>query len=169
MEATKKTREDIMKADSKAPNLKIKKSDEIAAFFETLLASTYALYLRTQNYHWNVIGTQFLTFHQMFQDQYEELAEAVDEIAERIRTLGFFPEGSFESFAKRSIFKEEKKPLNAMQMIESLLEGHEALSRLLREHLSFVEKQEDGASADFINKRLALHEKTAWMLRSTLS
>ncbi|MCB1110620.1 MAG: DNA starvation/stationary phase protection protein [Chlamydiia bacterium] len=158
-----------MQPDIISVNLSLKQREKICTLLHTLLASTYALYLKTQNYHWNVTGPQFQTFHLMFQGQYEELAEAIDEIAERIRALGYFPTGSFESFSKISLIKGEKGRPKALEMIQCLLSDHETLVQYLREHLPFVEKEEDGATADFINKRLATHEKTAWMLRSTLT
>jgi len=105
----------------------------------------------------------------MFQNQYEDLAEAIDEIAERIRALGYFPEGSFEAFAKNTLIEGEKGRPKALEMIKQLLADHETLIQFLREHLPFVEKEEDGATADFINKRLSIHEKVLWILRSTAS
>ncbi len=148
-------------------NIALKEREKICTILHKLLASTYALYLKTQNYHWNVIGPQFQTFHLLFQGQYEELAEAIDEMAERIRALGYFPEGSFETFSKLSLIKGEFGHPGAMEMIQTLLKDHEALIQYMREHLPFVEEQEDGATADFLNKRLAIHEKASWILRST--
>lgn len=158
-----------MEADTIPVNLSLNQREKICEMLHKLLASTYALYLKTQNYHWNVTGPQFQTFHALFQTQYEELAEAVDEIAERVRALGYFPSGSFESFSKLSLINGEEGHPKAMEMIQNLLTDQETLIQFLREHLPFVEKEEDGATADFINKRLATHEKVAWMLRSTLS
>lgn len=139
---------------------------EVCSVLQKLLASSYALYLKTQNFHWNVTGVQFYSFHLLFQNQYEELAEAIDEIAERIRALGFFPAGSFSEFLKWTIIKDETKLRSAKEMIEQLVNDHETLICFLREYIPLVEKIKDGATADFINKRLAIHEKTSWMLRS---
>lgn len=149
--------------------LNTKDREELCVILQGLLASSYALYLKTQNFHWNVTGPSFQSYHLMFQAQYEELAEAIDEMAERIRALGYFPESSFESFAKISVVQDAKGVLPPLKMIEVLLHDHEALICYLRERLSFSEKVEDGATAEFINKRLAVYEKTAWILRSTLT
>lgn len=160
-----------MKEDLLNPIISLKKEDreELCCILQKLLASSYTLYLKTQNFHWNVTGPDFHSYHLMFQSQYEELAEAIDEMAERIRALGYFPEGSFESFIKMSLIKGINKLLSSMKMIEVLLHDHETLIGYLREKLPFSEQVEDGATADFINSRLAVHEKTAWMLRSILT
>jgi starvation-inducible DNA-binding protein len=148
----------------------IEKREEICKILHSLLASSYMLYLKTQNFHWNVTGPHFAPLHALFQAQYEDLAEAIDEMAERIRALGFFPEGSFEVFGKLSILKEAKgSPPAAMEMVKKLLHDHEEVISFLRDHLREVENLSDGATADFINKRLATHEKFAWMLRSILN
>ncbi len=158
-----------MEKDSVKVNLGLRDREKIGNVLHKLLASTYALYLKTQNYHWNVTGPQFQTFHLLFQSHYEELAEAIDEMAERMRALGYFPEGSFRAFSKLSFIEEVEGRVEAMQMISSLLNDHETLICYIRENLPFIEKLEDGATADFLNKRLAVHEKTSWMLRSTIS
>jgi len=160
-----------MEKDIVEPNLNLKPKDReaLCQILQGLLASSYALYLKTQNFHWNVTGPAFQSYHLMFQAQYEELAESIDEMAERIRALGFFPEGSFKSFTKTSLIKDAEEVLAPLEMIKCLLQDHETLIYYLREKLPFAEKVEDGATADFINSRLAVHEKTAWMLRSTLT
>ena len=142
--------------------------EKISAFLQTLLASTFALFVKTQQFHWNVTGVQFPSFHLLFQDQYEELFIAIDEIAERIRALGFFPKASLSVFSHLSIIDSEERLLSAIEMLYQLLQDHEHMAKFLRENLPFTESCEDGATADFINKRLAAHEKAAWMLRSTL-
>ncbi len=131
-----------------------------------VLASSYGLYLKTQNFHWNVKGKEFYALHVMFQKQYEELAEVIDEVAERIRSLGGHAEGSFSAFMRHSWVKDEEKQLSAPEMLRKLVHDHEVMSENMRRHLPAIEKVEDGATADFINKRLASHEKVAWMLRS---
>lgn len=158
-----------MEQETISVNIGIEKSKKICDVLHTLLASSYMLYLKTQNFHWNVTGVQFAPFHALFQTQYTDLAEAIDEMAERIRALGFFPEGSFQAFGKLSILKEAVgKPIPAMKMIETLLHDHEEVIVFMRGNLSMIEDLADGATADFINKRLGIHEKFAWMLRSTL-
>ena len=150
-------------------DLKPEERAKLCPFLQGLLASSYSLYLKTQNFHWNVTGASFHSYHLMFQDQYEELAEAIDEIAERVRALGYFPEGSFESFAGKSLIQDAKGVSPPIKMVEILLEDHETIICYLRKGLPLAEKVGDGATADFINKRLAVHEKTAWMLRSTVT
>lgn len=142
--------------------------EKICEFFSTLLATSYALYLKTQFFHWNVESRHFYSYHLLFESQYEELAEAVDEIAERIRMLGSHAKGSFSAFAKESLLKEEPDVCSDDQMIKKLVDDHEVVICFLRKNLAFVESCKDGASSDFINKRLAIHEKAAWFLRSHL-
>jgi len=149
-------------------DLDVKEREQLCNILQVLLASSYCLYLKTQNFHWNVTGPNFHSYHLMFQDQYEELAQAIDEIAERIRALGYFPEGSLASFAKSSLVRDTEGVSPPMRMVEKLLSDHELIIRYLREGLPLAERATDGATADFINKRLAIHEKTAWMLRSIL-
>ncbi|MCB1072086.1 MAG: DNA starvation/stationary phase protection protein [Chlamydiia bacterium] len=158
-----------MECDKQPVNINLPNREKVCEILHQLLASTYTLYLKTQNYHWNVLGPHFQPLHLLFQTQYEELAESVDEIAERIRALGYFPSGSFESFKKLTFLEEEKGHPKATEMLQKLLEDHEQVIQFLRQHFPMVEKEGDSATADFINKCLATHEKTAWMLRSTLS
>lgn len=141
----------------------------ISTILHRLLASMYGLYLKTQNYHWNVTGISFPSLHALFQNQYEELAEAIDEVAERIRALGFFPSGSFSSFLEATLIQDEKVLRAPHEMLKQLLDDHEAIITYMRKHLSDIETMRDGATADLINKRLAVHEKAGWILRSTLT
>ena len=130
------------------------------------LADTYALYLKTQNFHWNVRGPEFYSLHILFEKQYEDLAGAVDEIAERIRALGFYAEASFASFQKMTSIKGEEKVLNAKEMLASLIEGHETLIRNVRKVAEIADQERDFATVDMIGRRLGAHEKMAWFLRS---
>lgn len=132
------------------------------------LANTYAIYLKTQNYHWNITGSQFYSLHLLLEKQYEELADAIDEIAERIRALGFVVEASFAHFKKQTSIPEEGKLLKAPKMIEQLALSHEILIRHGRELASLAEKELDAATVDLLGRRLGSHEKFAWMLRSQL-
>ncbi len=134
-----------------------------------VLADSYMLYLKTHNYHWNVTGPQFHSLHAMFEEQYTELAEAIDEIAERIRALGFYAPGSFKSFAKLSKVEEEEDVPDAMGMVSNLIEANEQVLRTAREVLPACDKADDEASLDLMTQRLQVHSKTAWMLRSTLN
>lgn len=133
-----------------------------------LLADSYMLYLKSHNYHWNVTGTLFHPLHEMFEEQYTELAEAVDEIAERIRALGSRSPGSFREFSELTSIKEESDKPDAMEMIKRATEAHEAVIRTARAALAACEDAGDEASIDLITQRLHTHSKAAWMLRSHL-
>lgn len=133
------------------------------------LADSYLLYLKTQNYHWNVTGKMFQALHQLFEKQYTDLAAAVDEIAERIRALGEYAPGSFASFSKVTSIKEESSIPTAEEMIQNLVVGNETVVSTARELLSLTEECEDDVTADLLIERMQVHEKNAWMLRSMIS
>ena len=141
----------------------------IADGLSKLLADTYTLYLKTHNFHWNVEGPMFNTLHLMFETQYNELALAVDAIAERIRALGHPAPGSYAAYAKLSSIKEETGVPKAEEMIRQLVEGQEAVARTARAVFPSAEKAGDEPTADLLTQRLQIHEKTAWMLRALLS
>jgi len=141
---------------------------KIAAGLSRLLADSYTLYLQTHNFHWNVTGPMFQTLHVMFETQYTELALAVDQIAERIRSLGYPAPGSYAEFTKLTSIKDAPGVPKADKMIRLLVEGQEAVVRTARSLFSVVEKAGDEATADLLTQRIQLHEKTAWMLRSLL-
>jgi starvation-inducible DNA-binding protein len=134
-----------------------------------LLADTYTLYLKTHNYHWNVTGPMFQTLHLMFEDQYNELALAVDLIAERIRALGAPAPGSYTEFARLTSISEDDDRPEAQDMIRRLVASQEGVARTARSVFPVVEKAHDEATADLLTQRLQVHEKTAWMLRSLLA
>ena len=134
-----------------------------------LLADSYTLYLKTHNYHWNVKGPLFNTLHQMFEEQYTELAEAVDEIAERIRALGKPAPGSYTAFAKLTSIEEEEGEPSAEDMIRQLVKGQEAVVRTARSVFPIAEAANDEPSADLLTQRMQIHEKNAWMLRSMVA
>jgi len=142
---------------------------KIADGLSRLLADTYTLYLKTHNFHWNVTGPMFQTLHIMFEGQYNELALAVDLIAERIRALGFPAPGTYKDYARLTSIKEADGVPNAEEMIKQLVEGQEAVVRTARSFFGDVERVNDEASADLMTQRLQIHEKTAWMLRSLLA
>lgn len=142
---------------------------QIAEGLSRLLADTYTLYLKTHNFHWNVTGPMFNTLHTMFETQYTELAIAVDDIAERIRTLGFPAPGTYAAYARLSSIKEEEGVPSAEEMIKLLVEGQEAVVRTARGIFPLLEKVNDEPTADLLTQRMQSHEKTAWMLRSLLS
>ena len=140
----------------------------IAEGLSRLLADSYTLYLKTHNYHWNVTGPQFNTLHALFEQQYSELAVAVDDIAERIRALGYPAPGSYAAFSKLSSVEEETGEPNATEMIRRLLLGQEAVVRTARTVFPRVDRAHDEPSADLLTQRMQVHEKNAWMLRSLL-
>jgi starvation-inducible DNA-binding protein len=141
---------------------------EIADGLGKLLADTYTLYLKTHNFHWNVTGPMFQTLHTMFETQYNELALAVDLVAERIRSLGHRAPGTYQEFAKLTVIKEDVSIPNAEEMTKQLVQGHEAVAKTARSLFPMAEKGNDEASLDLLTQRIQLHEKTAWMLRSLL-
>ena len=140
----------------------------IADGLSRLLADSYTLYLKTHNFHWNVTGKMFQTLHLMFETQYNELALAVDLIAERIRSLGFPAPGTYAEFSKLTSIKEPVGVPGALDMVKQLVEGHESVIRTARNTFPSAEKAHDEASADLLTQRMQAHEKTAWMLRSLL-
>ena len=141
----------------------------IAEGLSKLLADTYTLYLKTHYFHWNVTGPMFQTLHLMFEQQYNELALAVDLIAERIRALGVPAPGTYREFAALSSIKESRGVPKAEQMIKDLVAGQEAVARTARSVFPLVDQVNDEPSADLLTQRMQVHEKTAWMLRSLLS
>lgn len=151
-------------------NIGISDSDRkiIADGLSRLLADTYTLYLKTHNYHWNVTGPQFSTLHTLFETHYTELAIAVDDIAERIRALGHRAPGSYQAFSTLSSITEEADEPNAVQMIERLVAGQEAVARTARSIFPATDQANDEPSADLLTQRMHIHEKNAWMLRSLL-
>lgn len=138
----------------------------IADGLSRLLADTYTLYLKTHNFHWNVTGPMFNTLHLMFETQYTELALAVDEIAERIRALGFPAPGTYKQFAALTSIEEPAGVPNADEMVRQLARDQERVAKTAREIFPLCEAASDEPSADLLTQRMQLHEKTAWMLRS---
>ena len=133
-----------------------------------LLADTYVLYLKTHGFHWNVEGPMFQTLHQMFMDQYTEIWNAIDLIAERIRALGEYAPGTYSEYARLTRIKETEGVPRAEEMVRLLVEGQEALVRTAREALSVADEANDQPTLDLLTQRMQVHEKNAWMLRSLL-
>jgi starvation-inducible DNA-binding protein len=140
----------------------------IANALSRVLADSYMLYLKTHNFHWNVTGPMFQTLHIMFMEQYTELWNALDNIAERIRALGHFAPGTYARFVELSSIKEEAGVPNAQEMIRQLVDGQEALIRTVREAFKIADDANDQPSAGMLSDRMEIHEKNAWMLRSFL-
>lgn len=132
------------------------------------LADTHQLYMRTHQYHWNVTGPMFRSLHSMFEEQYNELWTAIDDIAERIRALGDLAPGTYRDFQELSSMPETPEPTDAKGMIRNLVAGHEAVIRSARELFGPAEEANDQVTLDLLTQRLEVHEKTAWMLRSLL-
>lgn len=140
----------------------------IAEGVSRLLADSYTLYLQTHNFHWNVTGPMFNTLHLMFEQQYTELQTAVDEIAERIRALGFPAPGTYAKFVELASIKEEQGVPEAKEMIRLLVKGQEAVVRTARSIIPIADEAHDEPTLDLLVQRMQVHEKNAWMLRSLL-
>ena len=143
-------------------------NDATVEALSTLLASSYTLYLKTHNYHWNVTGPMFTTLHTMFETQYTELALAVDEIAERIRALGAFPPASYTAFSELTTVQEETGRPVAKDMIRNLVADQAAVAEAAHKVIDAAEASRDQATADLATRRIEIHEKNGWMLRSHL-
>jgi starvation-inducible DNA-binding protein len=146
-----------------------KERKDIADGLSKVLADTFALYLKTHNYHWNVTGPMFQTLHLMFETHYNELWLAVDLIAERIRALGFPAPGTYAEFSRLASIKEEPGVPPAEEMIRNIVQGHEAVVRISRSVFAIADKSSDQPTLDLLTQRMQVHEKTAWMLRSMLA
>ncbi len=149
-------------------NIGITKSDssKVVEILSHYLADSYYLYLKTHNFHWNVMGMNFQTLHKLFEEQYNELFASLDQIAERIRSLGEYVPASNIQFKELTCLKETKEIPKDREMIKILLEDHESIIRNLRSWIEEVNKAGDVGTTDFLTARIEEHEKTAWMLRS---
>jgi len=141
---------------------------DVIVALSRLLADSYTLYLKTHNYHWNVTGPMFNTLHTMFETEYTELALAVDEIAERIRAVGARAPGSYREFSELSSVQEDSNTTDAKQMIANLVADQKVVVESARRVIEAAEAVGDQASADLGVRRIEVHEKNAWMLRSHL-
>ena len=153
---------------STAIDIGIKESDrvEIAEGLKRLLADTYTLYLQTHNFHWNVTGPQFRELHLMFEEHYTEMAVAVDDVAERIRTLDVVAPGTYKELARLSSVQEVDNIPSGTEMVDILTQGHEQVVRTCREALKMAQEAADESTAALVSDRMRIHEKTAWMLRA---
>ena len=141
----------------------------IAGGLSRLLADTFTLYLTTHNFHWNVTGPMFNSLHAMFMDQYTEMWNSIDTIAERCRALGHVAPGSYAEYSKLTgIADAPAEPPSALDMVAILVKGHEAVARTAREVFPVAEKAGDEPTCDLLTQRLTVHEQTAWMLRAIL-
>lgn len=135
---------------------------------QSVLADSYLLYLKTQNYHWNVEGRHFSHLHALFETQYTELAAANDIIAERIRALGEKVDGTYAGFSKRASIKEGDCTLDENAMVKDLFESNQQIVKTLKTAMSAAESADDQVTVDLMVGRTTAHEKAAWMLRSSL-
>ncbi|MGF1606773.1 MAG: Dps family protein [Rhodothalassiaceae bacterium] len=153
---TKPVRSGIDPEDTKA----------LATHLSQALADSYVLYLKTQATHWNVVGPMFYSVHNLTEEQYEDLQEAVDDIAERIRAIGHLAPGCFSEFTERSIVDSVPMKAEARDMIETLAKDNVAVAKRMREAVRKAEEMEDVYTADLLTARIGAHEEAAWMLRA---
>lgn len=140
---------------------------EICEGLSRYLADVYATYLKTQNFHWNLTGKEFYSLHLLFEKHYEELAGECDEVAERMRALGFYVEASFSAFKEMTTIKDEGQVLTIPEMLTHLIGAHETVCRHGRNILRLAESQQDAGTVDMLGRRVGAHEKMIWMLRSS--
>lgn len=140
----------------------------VAAELGKVLADTYAVYLKTHGYHWNVRGPEFFSLHSLLEEQYREIWAAVDEIAERIRALGELAPQGYATFANLTSIKDGDPEKDAPAMLTELMKDHETLIATARDALKAADEEGDDVTVDLLTARLAAHEKSTWMLRSTL-
>lgn len=154
-----------------APEIGLKAADmkAINSGLAQALAETFTLYVKTQGFHWNVVGPRFHSLHEMFEEQYIELREAADELAERMRALGAAAPGSFTEFQQLASIKDHQSAADADEMVRVLAADHEAVVRTLRPLIAVADDAGDAGTSDLITQRLAAHEKAAWMLRATVA
>jgi starvation-inducible DNA-binding protein len=132
-----------------------------------LLADTYTLYLKTHGYHWNVTGPRFPSLHVLFEEQYIEMRDAVDEIAERIRALGVMAPGSYRQLGRLTSIEEDEGVPGALEMVRHLADDHETVATTAQAALRAAEEAGDAATVDLATRRITVHEKARWMLRAT--
>lgn len=144
-------------------------SEKVIGDLKLLLANTYVLYVKTQNFHWNVKGPRFQQLHIFFEEQYTALATAIDDIAEQIRTLQSRPPSSMKEFLELSSLKESTEELSENDMLSALLSDHEAIIHQLEQWVNDAQEIKDESTADFLIERTQYHKKIAWMIRSHLA
>lgn len=144
-----------------------KNAQEIALILNKTLADEFVLYAKTRNYHWNYEGDNFMEMHKFYEGQYEELDEVIDEVAERVRTLGHYAEGRLKEYLKLTDLQEPSSTTDQQEQVRNLLDDHETLVRYLRKQVDVLtETYKDAGTADFLTGLMEKHEKWAWMLRS---
>ena len=148
--------------------LTAKNAGTIAGLLNSFLADEHILYTKTRNYHWNYEGDNFMEMHKFYEGQYEELAEMIDEIAERIRMIGHHAEGRLKDFLNLTNLEEQSYTTKQDEQVRNLVDDHEIIIRIVRKNIAAVEKLKDAGSMDFLTRIMEQHEKMAWMLRSYL-
>lgn len=148
--------------------LKEQERSAIGGALSKWLADLYTLYVKTQNFHWNVTGPEFYSLHLLFEKQYEELAEEIDEVAERVRSLGYFVDASLGSFKEITSIPEDDRVHAKTEMVNQLILGHEIVIREGRKLSVLADKHDDAGTVDMVGRRVGGHEKMAWMLRSQI-
>ena len=149
--------------------LDVRDTEELAGHLSNALADSYLLYLETQGVHWNVVGPLFYGLHKLTEEQYVDLAGAIDEIAERIRAIGHIAPSSFGEFAKHSVLESEPTTQSAEALVKRLVEHNQSVAARMRRAVAAAEEVEDVYTADLITARIGAHEEAAWMLRSVLA
>ena len=157
-----------MSASSIDIGIPAEQRQQIADGLGRLLADTWVLYGKTHGFHWNVTGPMFTSLHTLFETQYNELWDSLDEIAERIRALGLPAPFGDSALTKLASLEEAGSIPAAMDMVKQLVADHEAVARTARSVFEIADAPNDQPSADLLTQRLQVHEKTAWMLRSLL-
>lgn len=142
--------------------------DATVAELGQVFVETYALYLKTQNYHWNVTGANFKSLHEMFEENYKDLADAVDDIAERIKTLDGYPPATFTKLAKLTKVGDALEQINANDMLRDLIKGYEILIKTMKSCMVAAVKDNDEATISLMVARLETSEKNIWMLKSSI-
>lgn len=168
MKSNLQTKEQYIPVQESDVGIDQRYSIQIAGDLSNFLADTYSLYLKTQNFHWNVKGLLFYSLHTMFEKNYEKLNEAIDEIAERITSLGFYAKATFDSYNKMTQIKGENQYIPAREMVHILTKDHENVIRMGRKISKHAGIARDSVTLDMIVRQLTMHEKMAWMLRSSL-
>ncbi|MAP95333.1 MAG: DNA starvation/stationary phase protection protein [Ponticaulis sp.] len=151
-----------------AASLTTEQKDNLVSALKSVMGDTYALYVKTHGYHWNVTGPRFKSLHDLFMEQYTELWTALDEIAERIRAIGAFAPGSTEAILANATIKPDNSEPDAEAMIENLASGHDMLSATLKKALDVADEIGDDVTVDLFTQRMTVSQKTAWMLRSSI-
>jgi len=158
-----------VKSHVENPDLGIDDRKKLADSLAKIVADTYVLLVKTQGYHWNVVGPLFISLHKLTEEQYEDLFAAGDELAERIRALGYPAPASLHGMIKDSRVAEAKGNPTAEEMVENLVKDHETVVRHLREVTELAEDSHDQGTADLLTDRMKSHEKAIWMLRAIVS